>query len=108
MQQGIYVGKTILAERAGRSRKAFRFVDMGQMATIGRGRAVCELGRLQFGGVLAWCFWLLVHIYRLTGFRNRLSVMLQWGWSFITFDRGARLIVPRGWREYGPDEDRSN
>jgi NADH dehydrogenase len=108
MQQGIYVGKTILAERAGRSRKAFRFVDMGQMATIGRGRAVCELGRLQFGGVLAWCFWLLVHIYRLTGFRNRLSVMLQWGWSFITFDRGARLIVPRGWREYGPDGDRSN
>ena len=104
MQQGIYVAKTILAERSGRARAAFRFVDLGQMATIGRGRAVCEFGRMRFGGRFAWWFWLLVHIYRLTGFRNRLSVMVQWGWSFITFDRGARLIVPRAWREYGPDK----
>ena len=105
MQQGIHVGKTILAERAGQPRAAFRFVDMGQMATIGRGRAVCEIGRMRFGGLLAWWLWLVVHIYRLTGFRNRLSVMVQWGWSFLTFDRGARLIVPRGWREYGTEED---
>ena len=105
MQQGIHVARTILAERAGRRRAAFRYLDLGQMATIGRGRAVCELGRLRFGGLFAWWFWLIVHIYRLTGFRNRLSVMLQWGWSFITFDRGARLIVPRGWREYGSEDD---
>lgn len=105
MQQGIHVARTILAERAGRSRAAFRYVDMGQMATIGRGRAVCEFGRMRFAGLFAWWFWLLVHIYRLTGFRNRLSVMVQWGWSFITFDRGARLIVPRRWREYGAEED---
>jgi NADH dehydrogenase len=105
MQQGIHVGKTILAERAGRPRAAFRFVDQGQMATIGRGRAVCEIGRLRFAGLFAWWLWLMVHIYRLTGFRNRLSVMVQWGWSFITLDRGARLIVPRGWREYGDEDD---
>jgi NADH dehydrogenase len=105
MQQGIYVARTILAELSGRARAAFRFVDMGQMATIGRGRAVSEFRRLRFAGHFAWWFWLLVHIYRLTGFRNRLSVMVQWGWSFITFDRGARLIVPRGWREYGPESD---
>ena len=105
MQQGIHVAKTILAERAGRPRAAFRYVDLGQMATIGRGRAVCEFGRLRLAGLFAWWFWLIVHIYRLTGFRNRLSVMVQWGWSFITFDRGARLIVPRGWREYGSEED---
>jgi NADH dehydrogenase len=107
MQQGIYVAKTILAERAGRARAAFRFVDQGQMATIGRARAVSEFRRLRFAGLFAWWFWLLVHIYRLTGFRNRLSVMVQWGWSFLTFDRGARLIVPRTWREYGSEQDHS-
>lgn len=101
MQQGVYVGKAILAEQAGRPRAPFRFVDMGQMATIGRARAVCEIGPLRFGGRLAWWLWLLVHIYRLSGFRNRLSVLVQWGWSFVTFGRGARLIVPREWREYG-------
>jgi NADH dehydrogenase len=103
MQQGIFVAKTILAERWGRARTRFRFVDMGQMATIGRARAVSEFRSLRFAGLFAWWFWLLVHIYRLTGFRNRLSVMVQWGWSFLTFERGARLIVPRGWREYGAD-----
>ena len=101
LQQGIYVGKTILAERSGRARKPFRFVDLGQMATIGRSRAVCEIGRLHFAGRLAWWLWLLVHIYRLSGFRNRLSVLVQWAWSFFTFGRGARLIVPREWRENG-------
>jgi NADH dehydrogenase len=105
MQQGIYVARTILSELAGEARAAFRFVDMGQMATIGRARAVSEFRQLRFAGRFAWWFWLLVHIYRLTGFRNRLSVMVQWGWSFLTFDRGARLIVPRGWREYGAESD---
>jgi NADH dehydrogenase len=101
MQQGVYVARTILAEQAGRKRQPFRFVDLGQMATIGRSRAVCEIGRLRFAGRLAWWLWLLVHIYRLSGFRNRLSVLVQWAWSYFTFGRGARLIVPREWREYG-------
>jgi NADH:quinone reductase (non-electrogenic) len=101
MQQGVYIARTILAERSGRPRQPFRFVDLGQMAAIGRSRAVCEIGRLRFAGRLAWWLWLLVHIYSLSGFRNRLSVLVQWTWSFFTFGRGARLIVPRDWREYG-------
>jgi NADH dehydrogenase len=88
----------------GRSRKPFRYVDKGQMATIGRSRAICEIGGMHFGGYFAWWVWLLVHIYALTGFRNRLSVMLQWAWSYFTFGRGARLIVPREWRQYSSDD----
>lgn len=101
MQQGVHFAKTVLAERSGGARQPFRFVDLGQMATIGRSRAVCEIGGLRFAGRLAWWLWLLVHIYRLSGFRNRLSVLVHWAWSYFTFGRGARLIVPREWREYG-------
>jgi len=100
IQQGVHVARTIVAEQAGRARQLFDFVDLGQMATIGRSRAVCEIGRLRFAGRFAWWLWLLVHIYRLSGFRNRLSVLVQWAWSYFTFGRGARLIVPREWREY--------
>jgi NADH dehydrogenase len=71
------------------------------MATIGRARAIAEFGRLRLTGRFAWWFWLLVHIYRLSGFRNRLSVLIQWAWSYITFGRGARLIVGKEWRSYG-------
>jgi NADH dehydrogenase len=59
---------------------------------------------MHFAGHFAWWLWLLVHIYGLTGFRNRLSVMLEWAWSYFTFGRGARLIVPREWRQYGSDD----
>jgi NADH:ubiquinone reductase (H+-translocating) len=104
MQEGIYIGRTILDDLRGRSRKPFRYVDKGQMATIGRSRAICEIGGMHFGGYFAWWVWLLVHIYALTGFRNRLSVMLQWAWSYFTFGRGARLIVPREWRQYSSDD----
>lgn len=95
VQQGRHVATTILAEIDGRTREDFQFVDKGQMATIGRNRAVVEIGKLQFGGRLAWLTWLAVHIYFLTGFKNRLFVVLSWAWSYITFRRGARLIVDR-------------
>jgi NADH dehydrogenase len=98
MQQGRYVARTILGDLDGRKRQPFRFVDKGQMATIGRSRAIVELGRLQMSGYLAWLMWLVVHIYYLTGFRNRLLVVLQWAWSYVTFGRGARLIVGGKWR----------
>jgi NADH dehydrogenase len=104
VQQGVYIGRTILNDLHGRARKPFRYFDKGQMATIGRSRAICEIGRMHFGGYFAWWLWLLVHIYSLTGFRNRLSVMLQWAWSYFTFGRGARLIVPREWRQYSSDD----
>ena len=104
MQQGLYIGHTILNDLRGRQREPFRYFDKGQMATIGRSRGICEIGRMHFAGHFAWWLWLLVHIYGLTGFRNRLSVMLEWAWSYFTFGRGARLIVPREWRQYGSDD----
>jgi NADH dehydrogenase len=100
-QQGVYVAETIRAELRGKPRKPFRYRDYGQMATIGRSRAISEFGRLKLTGLPAWWFWLLVHIYRLSGFRNRLSVLIQWAWSYWTFSRGARLIVGKEWRAYG-------
>jgi NADH dehydrogenase len=93
MQQGKYIANTILGDIHGRDRKAFHFVDKGQMATIGRSRAIVEIGSLRLSGWIAWVTWLVVHIYYLTGFKNRLLVVLQWAWSYITFGRGARLIV---------------
>lgn len=103
LQQGRYVAKTILRDLDGRPREDFEYWDKGQMATIGRRRAVLESGRLKLGGLLAWFAWLLVHIYYLSGFRNRLLVLLQWSWSYMTFARGARLIVGKEWRSYGDE-----
>jgi NADH dehydrogenase len=102
MQEGIYFADTIKAELKGKPRKPFRYRDLGQMATIGRSRAISEFGRLRLTGLFAWWFWLIVHIYRLSGFRNRLSVLIQWAWSYWTFGRGARLIVGKEWQAYGP------
>ncbi len=98
MQAGRYVGRLIRAELAGKERRPFRYVDKGQMATIGRSKAVVETGRLRLGGFLAWAAWLLIHIYYLSSFRNRALVLVQWAWSYVTFGRGARLIVDREWR----------
>ena len=70
------------------------------MATIGRSRAIVEVGSIKVTGFIAWMMWLLVHIYFLTGFRNRTLVVLQWGWSYLSFRRGARLIVNKQWRQH--------
>jgi NADH dehydrogenase len=93
MQQGRYIANTILGDIRGEVRRPFHFVDKGQMATIGRSRAIVEIGSLKLRGWFAWTTWLVVHIYYLTGFKNRLLVVLQWAWSYITYRRGARLIV---------------
>jgi NADH dehydrogenase len=98
MQQGRYLARMILAELRGQPRQPFRFIDKGQMATIGRSRAIIEMGTLRLGGLPAWVAWLAVHIYYLTGFRNRTLVVIQWAWSYLTFSRGARLIVGKEWR----------
>ena len=76
------------------------------MAAIGRRRAVMQRGRLHSAGVFAWLAWLLVHIYFLSGFRSRLLVVMKWGWSYLTFARGSRLIQSQGWRSY-PDLERT-
>jgi NADH dehydrogenase len=98
MQQGRFVAATILNDLAGKPRNSFVFVDRGQMATIGRSRAIVEFGKLRFSGLFAWFTWLVVHIYFLVGFKNRLFVVLSWAWSHLTFRRGARLIVEREWQ----------
>ena len=98
MQQGRYLAQTIRRELAGKPRQPFHYVDKGQMATIGRSRAIVEIGRLKMAGFAAWLLWLVVHIYYLTGFKNRLLVVLQWAWSYFSFRRGARLIVNKEWR----------
>lgn len=103
MQEGIYAANLIkqaVRNRAQTSRPPFEYVDLGQMATIGRSRAISEFRGLKLTGIMAWWFWLLVHIYRLSGFRNRLSVVVHWAWSYMTFGRGARLIVDKDWESY--------
>ncbi len=101
MQQGVYAADMIRNDLRNKSRVAFRYRDLGKLATIGRSRAICEIFGLKLSGWLAWWVWLLVHIYRLSGFRNRIIVLIQWAWSYMTFTRGARLIVGKEWRSYG-------
>jgi NADH dehydrogenase len=93
IQMGNYTARIIQGDLAGRPRRAFRYWDKGQLAVIGRGQAVADIWKLQFGGFLAWLTWIFVHIFFLIGFRNRIMVLLQWGWSYVTYSRGARLIT---------------
>lgn len=105
MQQGRHVAQQIANEVAGKAeRQPFKYVDKGQMATIGRSKAVCEIGRVRFGGFFAWLTWLVVHIYFLVGFKNRLFVVIQWAWSYLTYRRGARLIVSPNWQAPPPED----
>ncbi|MBA3002530.1 MAG: NAD(P)/FAD-dependent oxidoreductase [Desulfurivibrio sp.] len=107
LQQGRAIAKNILRETAGLARQPFQYLDKGQLATIGRSKAIVEIGRLRFSGFFAWAAWLVVHIYYLIGFENRLSVTTRWGWSFFNFRRGARLIVNKEWRFYPPDNGKN-
>jgi NADH dehydrogenase len=93
IQMGEYAARTIVGDLAGRPRRAFSYWDKGQLAVIGRGQAVADIWRLHFGGFLAWLIWIFVHIFFLIGFRNRVLVLLQWAWSYLTYRRGARLIT---------------
>jgi NADH dehydrogenase len=93
IQAGRHAAANIRAAVEGRPLQAFRYRDKGSIATIGRGAAVAELGRLHLSGLVAWLTWLFVHIMYLIGFRNRAIVLLEWAWSYLTYDRGARLIT---------------
>ena len=101
IQQGRYVAEAIRADLAGRARRPFRYVDKGQLAVIGRGRAVADIGPIRTSGFLAWLTWVFIHIFYLIGFANRVVVLIQWAISYVTFKRGARLIT-RSWRPAGP------
>ncbi len=117
MQQGNFVAKLIKQEvesGAGRpehdgktsQRPAFKYWDKGSLATIGRAAAVAQFGKLHISGFIAWLAWLFIHILFLIGFRNRLLVFIQWAWSYVTYERGARLITGStylpGWAESHP------
>ena len=92
-QQGQYVARALIARREGRTAPAFRYRDYGTLATIGRSRAVAQFGRLKVSGLIAWVLWSVAHVYFLIGFRNRFVVALNWAWSYVTFERGSRLIT---------------
>jgi NADH dehydrogenase len=93
IQMGEYTAAVIEGDLAGRPRRAFSYWDKGQLAVIGRGQAVADIWKLHFGGFLAWMVWIFVHVFFLIGFRNRVLVLLQWAWSYVTYSRGARLIT---------------
>lgn len=93
-QSGKYVAKAILAAHAGTSTKPFRYRDRGSMATIGRNSAVADLPLgVRLTGFVGWVTWLFLHLLYLVGFRNRLSVLVSWSWSYLTWDRGPRLVI---------------
>ena len=95
LQMGDYVGDVIRKQQRPALRKPFHYFDKGNMATIGRAKAVAEIGNLKFTGLMAWLLWSVVHIFFLIGFRNRFKVMSEWIWFYISFRRGVRLITRR-------------
>ena len=92
-QQGNYVAALLVARQAGKTIAPFRYRDLGSLATIGRKRAVVQMGRFRLSGFLAWLLWCVAHIYYLIGFRNRFVVAISWLWSYVTFQRATRLIT---------------
>jgi NADH dehydrogenase len=93
MQQGAWAAANIVRAIEGKPARAFRYRDLGNMATIGRNSAVADIRGLRLTGFVAWLAWAVVHILNLIGFRNRVLVALQWLWDYLTFQRGARLIT---------------
>jgi NADH dehydrogenase len=95
IQQGKHAAGNVLRSLRGQPRRPFRYVDKGSLATIGRAAAVADLNVIKLSGWVAWMAWLFVHIFFLIGFRNRFIVLFEWAWSYVTYDRGARLITGR-------------
>ena len=103
IQQGKWVARTIARDLEHQPRRNFHYHDKGSLATIGRAAGVAQFPGFSLSGYFAWLAWLFVHIFFLIGFRNRLIVMIQWAWSYLTYERGARLITGSnelpGWTE---------
>jgi NADH dehydrogenase len=103
IQQGNWVGELIARDLEKQPRRPFHYHDKGSLATIGRAAAVAKIGRFELSGYFAWLAWLFIHIFFLIGFRNRILVMTQWAWSYLTYERGARLITGSdelsGWKQ---------
>ncbi len=108
IQGGRTAGLNILRSMRRQKRRPFRYRNKGDMATIGRHRAIADLGFIRFGGAVAWFFWLFVHIVYLAGFRNRLIVLLEWAWEYFTYQRGVRLILGDRSRAANPEPDQAH
>lgn len=98
IQAGQYAARRILSSLRGKTTGPFKYFDKGQMATIGKNRALAEAGRLKLKGLLAWMAWFFIHVLYLVGFKNRIAVMAQWTWSYLFSKRGSRLITESEWR----------
>jgi len=103
IQEGSWAAETIGRDLEHQPRRAFRYHDRGSLATIGRNAAVAQIGKVELSGYFAWLAWLFIHILFLIGFRNRVVVMVNWAWAYLTYERGARLITGSnelpGWDE---------
>ena len=93
MQEGTFVAHQVKADLSGKPRAVFHYFDKGSLATIGRAAAIAQFGRIHISGFVAWLSWLFIHIMFLIGFRNRIVVILQWAWSYLTYQRAAWLIT---------------
>jgi NADH dehydrogenase len=111
IQEGKTTAHNIGRDLQGEPRKSFHYWNKGSLATIGRAAAVADFGKIHISGFLAWLSWLFIHIFFLIGFRNRLIVMIQWAWSYLTYERGARLITGDthlpGWEQLQVEETQS-
>lgn len=96
IQQGKLVSGNLLQLLNNRPQQPFHYKDLGSLATIGRNRAVAEIGKMKMSGRFAWLIWMVVHLMSLLGFRNKLVVLINWSYRFFTFDRGTRIIIKRG------------
>jgi len=109
LQEGRYVAKAITGDLQRSPRQNFHYVDKGSLATIGRAAAIAEFRNIHISGYFAWLAWLFIHIFFLIGFRNRVIVLIQWAWSYFTYERGARLITGDttlpGWPNAKPESE---
>ena len=102
IQQGVHAAHNLVAHLQGQELKDFKYLDKGMMATIGRSAAIAQTGRLKLKGIVAWLAWCFVHVLYLIGFRNKILVLMQWAWSYLQFNRGARLITNKEWQIWAP------
>lgn len=96
VQQGKHLGKNLIRRAAGKPEAPFEYYDRGTMATVGRNRAVADIGKIHLGNFPAWLAWMFVHLITLVGFRNRLVVFINWVYNYFTYDKALRLIIKRG------------
>jgi NADH:ubiquinone reductase (H+-translocating) len=107
-QGGAHAGRAIADRIAGRASRPFVYRHKGDLATIGRHKAVAALGPMRLTGIVAWWAWLFVHLLYLVGFRTRASVLIQWGYQYLTYQRGVRLLTRTGRRDVAPASQRAN